>query len=447
MNARAILWLLVYVAGCAAAVVNPLYGLLTYFFTYYVFPPMHWWGRRGLPELRWSFFVAVLTAILYVVRGPGAPGPRAKIFDHPQSKWLMGLIAIAALVTPYAVSPDVSFEYATKLAKAAALYVLILKLLTTMSAYRALLSAHILGGFYWGLWAFFDPETEGGRLVNVGGPDSETGDTTAAHVLTILPFVGYYIVAGRRWERLLCLAAAPFIVNMLIAINSRGSIVALAVAGLGALVLGWRSYRGKTMLGLAAGVASLLILSGPKFLERQTTTLRPEDKAALSRLDMWKAGVEVMRDHPFGAGGHGYDLLSPVYLPEAVERTGRLQTAHNTYLLAGSEWGVPGLLCLLLYLWASFRELNRLRAATAETSVQQRVQLEALAMMVVFIGYLTAGFFVNRFYAEATYWLGGLTAGLRNIWMREEQRTSQRSTDAVQGREGRGAGSAPEPGL
>jgi len=433
MNERAILWLLVYLAGCVAALFNPLIGLLTYFFTYYIYPPMQWWGR-GLPELRWSIYCAALTVGSYLLHGPGAHTPRAKTFDHPQSKWLLGMIAISLLVTPMAVSPAVSIEYATRLLKYAALYLLILKLLTTINAYRALLLVHILGGFYWGLWGFFDPEMESGRLVNLGGPDSSTGDTTAAHLLTILPFVGYYIMGGRKWERLLCLAAAPFIVYVLIEINSRGSFVALAVAGLGALVLGWRSYRGRTMLGLAAGLAGLLVLSGSEFFERQATTFEPKDQAALSRLDMWKAAVEIMKDRPFGAGGHGFDLLSPHYLPELVEREGKLATVHNTYLMAGSEWGIPGLLCLLLYLLASFRVLNRLRTGPAQTAIQKRVQLEALAMMVAFIGYLTAGFFVNRFYAEATYWLGGFTAGLKNIWMAEERLIASSPGEARPGR-------------
>lgn len=437
MAETAVLWLLIFAFGCAATLYRPLFGLLTYLYVYYTNPSLHWWGEE-LPPLRWSYCSAILTAVSYLVHGSENAGSRVKILAHPQAKWLLALSALTLLLTPHAVSPSVSMEYAVKLLKVVVLYILFAKILTTLPAYRRLLQVHVLGGFFWGLEAFFDPETEGGRLTNLGGPDSDTGDTTAAHLLTILPFVGYYAVAGRGWERVLCFAAAPFVVNTLVMINSRGSILALAVAGVVAIVLGWRSHRGPTLLGVAAGIVALLVLSGPKFWERQATTLEPKDKAALSRLDMWKAGAELMKDHPLGAGGHGYDLLSPVYLPEEVQRKGGLVTVHNTYLMAGSEWGLPGLALLLLYLLACMRELHRLRTGAARTPIQERVQLEALAMTVAFVGYLTAGFFVNRFYAEATYWLGGLTAALRTVWDREERHSllaSDRAQGASQGRE------------
>lgn len=438
MSETAAVWLLIFGLGCAATLYRPLFGLLTYLYVYYTNPSLHWWGEE-LPPLRWSYYSAILTALSYLVHGPEDGGSRVKILAHPQAKWLLGLSALALVLTPHAVSPPVSMEYAVKLLKVAALYVLFAKILTTLLAYRRLLQVHVLGGFFWGLAAYFDPEIEGGRLTNLGGPDSDDANTTAAHVLTILPFVGYYAMAGRGWERVLCVAAAPFLVNTLVMLNSRGSILALGVAGVAAILLGWRAHRGRTLLGVAAGIVALLVLSGPKFWERQATILEPQDKAALSRLDMWKAAVELMKDHPLGAGGHGYDLLSPVYLPEEVQRKGTLLTVHNTYLMAGSEWGVPGLAFLLLYLLACVRELHRLRTGAARTPIQERVQLEALAMTVAFVAYLTAGFFVNRFYAEATYWLGGLTAALRTVWDREEQRDSGRRSDRIprasQGRE------------
>ena len=127
-----------------------------------------------------------------------------------------------------------------------------------------------------------------------------------------------------------------------------------------------------------------------------------------------------MEDYPLGAGGQGYDLLSPVYIPDEVARKdNRLITVHNTYLMCGSEWGYAGLFVFLMFLVATFRQLRRLQTRDPTSDVQRRVQVDALACSVALAGVLVAGMFGNRLYGEAIYWLAAFSAGLENIWARD----------------------------
>lgn len=430
MSRTGILWLFVYAAGSMASFFSPILGLVTYLFTYYSNPGLHWWGRT-LPQVRWSLVISIVTVLAYIVRGPGKE--RVRALAHPQTKWLVGLVVISFLVTPFAVSVPISLDDAVRLAKFLVLYLLFAKLVVTPQDYRLLIIAHILGGVFWGWNATFDPHTEGGRLVNVGGPDTDTSNMTAAHLLTVLPFVGYYILAGRGRERLLCLLAAPFIINAFAMLNSRGGMVSLGIAGLAALVLAGRSHWKRTLLGVAIGLIAIYVLGGPKLLQRQATTFRyQEDHAATSRIEFWKTAVEMIKARPFGVGGHGFDLLAPAYLPEEAERAAERQTTitvHNTYLLTATTWGIPGLVCLLGYLFASLRQLHRLRATPARSEVQKRIHLESLALEIAFVGYLSAGLVSDRLYGEATYWLGGLAAALSNLWAREEADLSARQME------------------
>jgi hypothetical protein len=58
-----------FAAGCLiGVVVRPIYGLVTYVAVYYLHPPSRWWGET-LPELRWSFVAALVTAIGVFLRG------------------------------------------------------------------------------------------------------------------------------------------------------------------------------------------------------------------------------------------------------------------------------------------------------------------------------------------------------------------------------------------
>ncbi len=413
MSNTGLLWIAVYALGCGAALVHPAYGLAAYLFTYYTNPPIHWWGR-DLPFGRWSLAIAGLTLASYWIHG-SERRPRG-FFSYPQTKWLAGLVAIAFALTPYAYDPAVSWDYAIKLGKMLVLYYLMTRILVTPWSVRLFITVHVAGGLLWGVEAFLDPETEGGRLVGIGGPDTDDANTMAAHLLTIFPLAGYAILAGRGPERVVGLVAVPFLLYTFELLNSRGGMLGLVCASAVAVVWGWRRYARQTLIGLALGAIALLSLAGPDFWERQATVLEgPTDHSALSRLDMWRAAVRLIRDRPLGAGGHGFDLLSPVLLPQEVERKGTLITVHNTYLLTGAEWGLPGLACLLLYLFGAHRELTRLRRLPGDGLRERQIQRDALALHAGLVGLCAAGFFVNRLYAEAVYWIGGLTAALANL--------------------------------
>jgi len=239
----------------------------------------------------------------------------------------------------------------------------------------------------------------------------------------------------------MCLVAAPFIVNAFIGANSRGAMLGLVCAGLVALVISWRSYRSRTILGIVIGLIAIFALSAPKFLARQETTFEyKKDSSATSRLEYWKVAIELIKKRPLGVGGQGYDILAPAYLPKEVTdrymRPGRGIAVHNTFLLVATEWGIFGLVCFLGFIIASFRRLHRFRRLPARSAVQKRIQLESIALEIAFVGLLAAGFFTNRLYAEAPYWLAGLAAGLSNLWVQEEADVSLQQGEGQNGSPG-----------
>ncbi len=410
MSNTALAWLTAYAAGLLLSVVEPFYGLLAYLLDYYAHPPLRWWGD-DLPDLRWSLLAASVLLCVYLLKGRNLFDPR--ILRHGQTKWLLGFLAVATLVTFWAVDVNRSLHYLTDIAKLALLYLLIVGTVRTRNQFRWFVLVMIVGAFMWGLDAYFDPKRRAGRLYGIGGPDSDADNSTAAHLLTVLPFLGIYLLKGVRWERLIALIATPFVVNTIILCNSRGATVAIAVMALAAVVLA----RGKTRwqiatLGLVGGVL-FLYLTDPQFIERQLTLFHyEEDTSATGRLEAWEGALALMADYPLGAGGGGWDAMSPVYIPDIVAAYGgEERTVHNTYLLVGSDWGIPGLILFLGFVGSTLRELHEIRRRTTD----QRIYFESFALEVALVGFLTAAFFINRPYAEILYWLSALTAVLQNI--------------------------------
>ena len=204
-----------------------------------------------------------------------------------------------------------------------------------------------------------------------------------------------------------------FIVNVFILCNSRGATVGLLAMGAAAIILVGKGRRTKLLGVAAAGLVALLALADHRYLERQQTTVDHQDGSSQGRLEAWQAGVKFIRDHPFGAGGRAFHILSPKYIPDIVEEHGgEERSVHNTFLQLGAEWGIQGII-----LWTGFL------VATVYQSwkVRQRARGEPwfyyrlLALELGLIGTITAGVFGQRLYGESVYWLCALVVALHRM--------------------------------
>jgi len=435
MSKTALTWAIGLVTGTVLSFRDPIFGFLAYLWEYYNHPPLRWWGDE-LPDLRWSFLIASIFFASYSVHGKTIF--RREIFRHGSTKWLVALLGIATMVTVFlAIDPARSRGYVVDIAKLTLLFCLIVGVVNDYTKYRWVTAAIVLGALSWGWDAYSNPHFDSGRLVAIGGPDSFNDNEAAAHVIPTLPFLALFFWQGNKWQRIIAIVSAPFIVNMLILCNSRGATVGVAVALIaGLFLMNWRLRLRMALVAIAA-VPLVLALVDQRFIDRQLTLMQfmeegldgqeiQNDGAANERVLSWKGGLRLIGDRPLGVGGGGYDLLSPVYAPEVVEaHEGELRAVHNTYLWAAADWGIGGLIALLGFIGSALTTLHRIRRQTTN----EQLKIESLALEVALIAFLGAAVFINRMYAEIMYWLIALAASLANIHDASAQ--SQGSADAA----------------
>ena len=71
------------------------------------------------------------------------------------------------------------------------------------------------------------------------------------------------------------------------------------------------------------------------------------------RVAAWKAGFEIMRDHPFGVGWNkAVETYQKNYSPP---EGGAAAITTNDYLMLGTQLGIPGLVCFVAYVGLCFR--------------------------------------------------------------------------------------------
>jgi len=130
---------------------------------------------------------------------------------------------------------------------------------------------------------------------------------------------------------------------------SRGTWLGTAV-GLLYLAKAYGKFKWRYVI-IGAGLGAVVILlfwgrtpdNAPWYMKRMDFGRA----SAQHRVAAWKAGFEMMKDHPFGVGWNkAVDVYVKDYSPP---EGGAAALTMNSYLMLGTELGLPGLLCFISY--------------------------------------------------------------------------------------------------
>jgi len=200
---------------------------------------------------------------------------------------------------------------------------------------------------------------------------------------------------------------------------SRGAWVGAAI-GLLYLAKAYGKFKWRYVV-LGAGLVALGALliwgrtpdSAPWFVKRMDLSRA----SAQHRVAAWKAGFEIMRDHPFGVGWNkAVAVYEKNYSPP---ENGAAAITTNDYLMLGTQLGLPGLVCFVAYVALCFKR-NRphltltlsppagsgdgiagMSPVTCHPSLQTACRAGALAMLVAF--WFDGGLF--KLATAAVFWI------------------------------------------
>src|SRR5215208_6293712 len=148
MSNMTLAWLAIYCGGLLLSAINPLAGLLTYLFEYYLRPSLHWWGA-ALPDLRWNLMIAVATGASFVAYRSRLP--EMGDTSNKALKYLVALGVLMVLVSAtIAVNPAMSWHWTNQYWKYIVFYALIIGIVRSQWAFDAFVMVHIAGAGWWG---------------------------------------------------------------------------------------------------------------------------------------------------------------------------------------------------------------------------------------------------------------------------------------------------------
>jgi O-antigen ligase len=195
-----------------------------------------------------------------------------------------------------------------------------------------------------------------GDKVRIGGLLEQPNDL-GAFLAMYAPFAfiaALFLTAGRI--RYLLLGGVAVGGWALLFTQSRAALIGLPI---GILAVLFRSGRGGLgLLGLLLAGSMWLF---PEVLPEQVTARFAEtyveknlpgasaklEESAASRMNIWRGALNMIADNPLGIGFGQFQ--------QEIEHYAKFQNeardAHNFYILVGAEFGIGGLVVLLLMLW------------------------------------------------------------------------------------------------
>jgi O-antigen ligase len=421
LSLTGLIFTVAFLAGCLLALArHPIFGVVTYIATFFLSPPLRWWGQGILLDVRWSLIAAAVT-LLAVFFGSKVKKPALGFMSHWPTIGLLLFTAWLGVQSLWALDATEHGELLSYYVKFMLSLFLIYRCVDSVAHLRALLWTFVLGCFYFGWIAF--TTYEGGRFEGFGGAGIGEANAGALTIVIGTFCASALFLTGSRRERIALLALIPIILNGLVTTISRSGFLALAVGGLVFNFFTPKKLAKIVRLLSVLALVMFLMLTGPSYWNRiQSIKALGADSTqqdtGSGRLVIIEAQLKMFAAHPLGCGATCTVVLSPLYmegdmLTEVTAGGPRVRASHNTYMTMMVEHGIPGIaLFVSLLAWCLF-SLRKLSRFYADDPGLMRAMIPAAAGIIAAM--YIADLFVTYAKFEVRIWFFGVLMIMLNL--------------------------------
>ncbi|HKV42056.1 MAG TPA: O-antigen ligase family protein [Blastocatellia bacterium] len=360
--------------------------------------------------------LTALVVILVFLNSKKHIAERVRLRHVPQLGLILTMFTFAALTVPLAFWPAESWAYLTTfyLKNVVFVYLLVQAAKTDRDS-RLIIGALIAGAaaLVLAMLANFGPlvtyKTEPGRMA-IG--DTYDPNDLALLFVVILPFAFFMVKSSKPVVRVLLILSIAILLIGIVLSESRGGFLALIAVALMIFLRASKQAKKYILLTVLLSVGLFRVAAPPSFWARIDTIYRIDGDYNLSdaggRISIWKIGIKMFARSPItgigiGCFQDGHAALSESHLAKA---------AHNSFLQAATELGVPGLGLFIAILISSAIAAARVRSRARAGEIDATFLWFSSALEVSLFGFVVGGFFLSHAYSPIFCFLVGMSASL-----------------------------------
>ena len=371
---------------------------------------------------------AILTGLFAIVLFAFDRQPERRLSSVflPPAKWLVALLVWMILSVPGALVAGTSFAVVfDNFIKTVVMFFVIAAGVRSGRDVERLACAYFAGAVIYSAVVTTRFQLGSGDAWRLGRLYYYDANDFATFVVSAMPFGIYLLHAGRTFAIRVWAAAGLVLLTLgFVWSGSRGGFIALAAAGVfvvvryAAIPLRWRlGATGLIFVVLAAAASD-------QYWQQMGTIASVHDynrTEETGRMQIWGRGIGYMMSSPvFGVGPGNFQAAEGRLSPQAIRQQYgigvRWNAAHNSFVQAGAELGLPGLILftgVILSAFASLRRVGPLEHAGHEPRYRSVPLTPALTASL--LGFVVGAFFLSLAYSEMLYTLVALAVALEKV--------------------------------
>lgn len=389
--------------------------LCIYLFFEYVRPQAIYTGIDFFPWAQTAFILAFVTVW---------SDPTIKWVRSPENFLIILFLLVVVLSSAFAFKPDASWDNLDIMVIWVVLYFLIINIVNSEKRLLVFMLLFLLVNFKMSQFGAISFANRGFSFAKWGVSGSpgwfeNAGDFCMQMTIFVPLSIAFVLALKHHWGKYKKLFFYLMPLTGLITIvasSSRGGQLGLVGVALWYILKSRQRIKGIVSILLVG--AMLYAILPDKMLEEYQTS--GTDRTSVQRLNYWKYGLTVIEKNPgLGVGYENWMYNCWYEYPfRSVEGMFCLEP-HNTFIEAGAELGVTGLLVYLLMTLYMFIINGRTRRNAGKTN-NQFIYFTASALDGGVIGYMISSFFLTVLFYPIFWVQVAMTVALHEISKQQE---------------------------
>ena len=264
-----------------------------------------------------------------------------------------------------------------------------------------------------------------------GAEQYDANDVGLIMVLTI-PLALLLLQTSNKRGRIVAIIGLVLIAETIVKSASRGAFIGGSVVGIALLLFLPGISVVKRVFFVVGMIGTMAVFAPPGYWDTMSA-LVSDPKADYNwnapdgRRQIAKRGIGYMMQYPvFGIGIDNFAMAEGTISPyaQAMANTDvgvKWSAPHNSWVEAGAETGIPGLVVWGVLVVGSAGSLLRLRRkmprewAEKGTPDQRFLYLATLYVPIAFIGFVVCGTFVSFAWSDQSYILPAIAMGIQKV--------------------------------